>query len=269
MTLGDQRSRTDSPLQNGAEGLAPGDAPDAGTAGATRTGFRGGRQSSVSDEIALRSVVASLRPVKVFQPATSPIRPAGDAPGPVIGAAVLCALLTLPLLVTAGSLFADLTNRSTLLGGLLSLSTLGLTAMCVLAAVWLVRRGTPLPALFIALVTFVATVSSGIRLSQGTFVDLVTFAVWLIFALLAGLMLGLLRTRLARRWLLLRNREWIADRPPAKVRRIPAVRLRRRPRRVGRHTRRRTNRLIARRRRLRAFGRDFVGRHSPDYPSHG
>lgn len=257
MTLGDDHGwRTGSAPRfgDGATKAPPTD-PFASMSGSkTGDGTPPPRREAPSP--ALHLVVSDLRPANVVvkMPAKA-IREAGDAPGIVVGAAVLCGLLAVPMLATAGSLFAGASRGSQFLDLLLVLATLGMAIGSVVGGVRLVTRGSPLLALLAASFCLVAVVGNLFRLIRPSLLDVLMFVVWAFFGFLTLIMVALLRTRRARRWFTARNLEWQAKNPASTKRRLFRVRIRRRseterarnfrknkPRRVkqvGRHVRRR------------------------------
>jgi hypothetical protein len=227
-------------------------------------------------EPALHLVVSDLRPANVVvKMPPKPVRAAGDAPGIVVGSAVLCGLLAVPMLATAGSLFAGASRGSTFFDMLLVLATMGMAIGSVVGGVRLVSRGSPLLALLAASFTLVAVVGNLFRLIRPSLLDVLMFVVWAFFGFLTLIMVALLRTRKARRWFSARNLQWQAENPGSNKRRRFRVRIRRlseterarnfrknKPRRVkqvGRHVRRRRPR---RSRPGQPLG--FVGREAPD-----
>jgi hypothetical protein len=204
-----------------------------------------------------------------------PIRAAGDAPGIVVGSAVLCGLLAVPMLATAGSLFGGASRGSAFLDLLLVLVTMTMAIGSVVGGVRLVTRGSPLLALLAATFTLVAVIGNLFRLVKPSLLDVLMFLVWAFFGFLTMIMMAQLRTKKARRWFTARNLEWQAAHPGSKKRRLFKVRIRRlseterartfrkaKPRRVkqvGRHVRRRRPR---RDRPGQPLG--FVGREAPD-----
>jgi hypothetical protein len=231
-------------------------------------------------EPALHLVVSDLRPANVVvRRPVQPVRAAGDAPGLVVGAAVLCGLLAVPMLATAGSLFGGASRGSTFLDLLLVLVTLAMAIGSVVGGVRMVSRGSPMLALLAATFTLVAVIGNLFRLIDPSLLDVLMFLVWAFFGFLTMIMVTLLRTRKARRWFTARNLEWLAARPAPK-RRLFKVRIRRvsetpqarrfrktKPRRVkqvGRHVRRRRPRRPDHRPGHSGHPLGFVGREAPD-----
>ncbi len=193
-------------------------------------------------------------------------------------AAVLSGILSVPMLATAGSLLGGGVGT---FGVLLPVVTLLMAVGCVLGGIRLMQRGSPLLALLDATFVLVAATGSLVRLVRPTILDAILAVIWALAALIALIMVGLLRGRRVRRWLVARSREWQAGRPPP--RRRPRMHLpdwpgrpdwlrlprrsragrTRRPRRVrqlGRHVKARRGFGFARRR----GPVSFVGRDSPD-----
>jgi hypothetical protein len=234
------------------------------------------REAPGRPEPALHLVVSDLRPANaVVRMPPKPIRAAGDAPGIVVGSAVLCGLLAVPMLATAGSLFGGASRGSAFLDLLLVLVTMTMAIGSVVGGVRLVTRGSPLLALLAATFTLVAVIGNLFRLVKPSLLDVLMFLVWAFFGFLTLIMMALLRTKKTRRWFTARNLEWQAAHPGSKKRRLFKVRIRRlseterartfrkaKPRRVkqvGRHVRRRRPR---RDRPGQPLG--FVGREAPD-----
>jgi hypothetical protein len=233
------------------------------------------REAPSRPEPALHLVVSDLRPANaVVKMPPKPIRAAGDAPGVVVGAAVLCGLLAVPMLATAGSLFAGASRGSTFFDLLLVLATMTMAVGSVVGGVRLITRGSPLLALLAASFTLVAVVGNLFRLISPSLLDVLMFVVWAFFGFLTLIMVAQLRTKRARRWFTARNVEWQAAHPNTK-RRLFRVRIRRlseterarafrknKPRRVkqvGRHVKRRRPRRSRPGQPL-----HFVGREAPD-----
>ncbi|BCJ34702.1 hypothetical protein Athai_22050 [Actinocatenispora thailandica] len=227
--------------------------------------------------------VARLQPANVRQLVrAAPPQPAGKPPGAATAAGVLCGILAVPMLATTGALFA--TGSHPALAG----STFVAAILSVVGGIRLIQRGSPLLPLLCA----AFSVLGGVLLVSGAVGTGVLISVlgtvWLLFTVLALIMVVLLRRRRVRRWLTARGREWQRGRPtprrwrwrrrvhlPERLRRRPKLRLvsrlrpaqragrTRRPakvKRVGRHVR------GGRRPGARSGPVGFVGRDSPDRP---
>ncbi len=226
-------------------------------------------------------VVATLQPANISRlpVLAAPLGPAGEPPAAAMAAAVLCGILSVPMLATAGSLLGGGVGT---FGVLLPVVTLLMAVGSVLGGIRLVQRGSPLLALLDATFVLISAAGSVFRLVAPSILDAILAVIWTLAALIALIMVGLLRRRHVRRWLMARSREWQAGRPPPRrrprlhlpdwpgrpawlrlPRRSPALRRTRRPRRVrqvGRHVKARRGFGFPRRR----GPVSFVGRDSPD-----
>ncbi|MGH3658296.1 MAG: hypothetical protein ACRDUA_16705 [Micromonosporaceae bacterium] len=126
----------------------------------------------------------------------------------IITAAVLCGLLAVPMLASAGSLAAHATTGdglASVLSALLTVAVLAIAAVNVLGAVHLVQRGSPRLAQVGAYLTIGIT---AVMLAAALIGSSATVAVTmgLVFLVPAVVMLTLLGTRRAKRWLVARSR---------------------------------------------------------------